>query len=468
MRNPWLALCVLLGAALPATGPAAAAPKSARWQIPTAVQKLPNGLTVVVSEDHSTPTFGLCLAYRVGFRLEPKGRTGFAHLFEHMMFEGTPTAPKGILQRVVEGGGGVDNGSTRFDYTNYVETAPVSALDAILWLEADRMKTLDFSEKNLANQRDVVKEEIRVNVKNRPYGIFFWTDLCGKAFDKWENNHDGYGSFEDLDKANVQDVEAFFNSYYGPNNAVIAIVGDVTPADVFAKAAKYFGPVAARPTPAPSDFSEGENAGERTLQQTDALAKVPAVAVGWKAPARGGEDHVPMAVLSDLLAGGEASRLYLNLVKGKELLLNLNGGVNWPLGTPWTYDGPTLLTLFGLYKPTTDAPTVVNAIQAEVDAVAQNGVPADELTRTKTKMVSDLYSNLELPLNRANALCLTQMFTGNAGWINELPSKIEAVTSADLKRVAGKYLTVANRTVIDRQPATPAAPAATAATEPGK
>src|SRR5262245_48721195 len=186
MRKPWLALCVLLGAAFPAISPAAAAPKSARWQIPTAVQKLPNGLTVVVSEDHSTPTFGLCLAYRVGFRLEPKGRTGFAHLFEHMMFEGTPTAPKGILQRVVEGGGGVNNGSTRFDYTNYVETAPVSALDAILWLEADRMKTLDFSEKNLANQRDVVKEEIRVNVKNRPYGIFYWTDLCSKAFDKWE------------------------------------------------------------------------------------------------------------------------------------------------------------------------------------------------------------------------------------------------------------------------------------------
>jgi predicted Zn-dependent peptidase len=457
MRKPWLALCVLLGAVLPAASPAGAAPKSPRWQIPTAVQKFPNGLTVVVSEDHSTPTFGLCLAYRIGFRLEPKGRTGFAHLFEHMMFEGTPTSPKGILQRVIEGGGGVNNGSTRFDYTNYVETAPISSLDAILWLEADRMKTLDFSEKNLANQRDVVKEEIRVNVKNRPYGIFYWTDLCGKAFDKWENAHDGYGSFEDLDKANIQDVQSFFMSYYGPNNAVLAIVGDATPAEVFAKIEKYFGPVPARPTPPPSDFSEGLNQGERTLLQTDALARVPAVAVGWKAPARGSEDHVPMAVLSELLGGGEASRLYLGLVKGKELVVNLTGGVNWPLGDSWTYDGPTLFTLFALYKPTTEAKTVVDAIQQEVESIAKNGVPAEELERTKTKMVSDLYSNLELPLNRANSLCLTQMFTGDAAWINEIPVKMQAVTSADLQRVAAKYLTVANQTVIDRKPAPPAA-----------
>ena len=172
---------------------AAAAPAASGFKIPIAVKKLPNGLTIVVSEDHSAPTFGVSIAFGVGFRLEPKGRTGFAHLFEHMMFEGTPVAPKGTLTRVIEGGGGVLNGSTRNDYTNYIASAPVSALDAILWLEADRMKALDFSDKNLKNQQEVVKEEIRVNVKNRPYGLFFWTDLVGKAYDKWENNHDGYG-----------------------------------------------------------------------------------------------------------------------------------------------------------------------------------------------------------------------------------------------------------------------------------
>ncbi len=165
---------------------ASAAPPPPGWKIPVEVKKLTNGLTVVVSEDHSAPTFGISTAYHIGFRLEPQSRTGFAHLFEHMMFEGTPVSPKGTLTRVVEGGGGVLNGSTRYDYTNYIASAPVSALDAILWLEADRMKTLDFSDKNLKNQQEVVKEEIRVNVKNRPYGLFFWTDLAGKAFDKWE------------------------------------------------------------------------------------------------------------------------------------------------------------------------------------------------------------------------------------------------------------------------------------------
>jgi predicted Zn-dependent peptidase len=164
-------LALLAVAAL--AGPASGASAPSHWQLPVATKTLANGLTVVVSEDHSAPTFGLCIAYRIGFRLEPRGRTGFAHLFEHMMFEGTPNSPKGTFDRVIEGGGGVNNGSTHYDYTNYIETAPVSALDAILWLEADRMKTLDFSDKNLKNQQEVVKEEIRVNVKNRPYGAFY-------------------------------------------------------------------------------------------------------------------------------------------------------------------------------------------------------------------------------------------------------------------------------------------------------
>ncbi len=142
-----------------------------QMKLPISVFKLDNGLTLVVSEDHTTPIFGLSVVYGVGFRLEPRGRTGFAHLFEHMMFEGTPNAPKGSSVRIIQGGGGSLNGSTRYDYTNYISTAPVSALEPVLWLEADRMRHLDFSRENLDNQRDVVKEEIRVNVKNRPYGL---------------------------------------------------------------------------------------------------------------------------------------------------------------------------------------------------------------------------------------------------------------------------------------------------------
>jgi predicted Zn-dependent peptidase len=459
MMNP-KAVAPLLALALFAPALAGAAPpgKPSGFRIPVETRTLGNGLTVVVSEDHSSPTFGLSIAYRIGFRLEPKGRTGFAHLFEHMMFEGTPNAPKGTLTRVIEGGGGVLNGSTRYDYTNYISSAPVSALDAILWLEADRMKGLDFSDKNLANQRDVVKEEIRVNVKNRPYGLFFWTDLAGKAFDKWENAHDGYGSFEDLDAATVGDVESFFRSYYGPDNAVLGIAGDVAPADVFAKAERYFGALPARPVPAPPDVAEPLNTAERTLEEKDPLARVPAIAVGFKMPARGSEDHVPAAVLADLLVNGEASRLYQGLVKGKELLLQIEGGVNWPLGDAWTYRGPTLLVLFGLYKPTTNAKAVVDAIGAEVERVARQGVPAAELERVKTKMKSDYYSGLEMFINRADAIALARLLGGDASFVNEVPGKIDAVTVADLKRVAAAYLTPANRTWVDRRPAPEAAP----------
>jgi len=434
-----------------------AAPEAPGFKIPVAVKKLGNGLTIVVSEDHSAPTFGISTAFHVGFRLEPKGRTGFAHLFEHMMFEGTPVAPKGTLTRVIEGGGGVLNGSTRNDYTNYIASAPVSALDAILWLEADRMKHLDFSLKNLENQQQVVKEEIRVNVKNRPYGLFFWTDLVGKAFDKWENNHDGYGSFEDLDAANLKDVEAFFGNYYSPNNAVIGIVGDVTPEEVFARAEKYFGALPARTLPAQADIAEGMNAGERTLTQSDALARVPAVAVGYKLPMGIGKDYVALVVLGDVLLNGDASHLYQALVKGKELMLQVQGGVNFPFESPWRNAGPTLFSYFGLYKPGSDANAVVDAAQAEIAKVAVSGVPATELARVKSKMRADFHAGLELPINRADALALAQLLLGDANALNTIPVEIAAVTVADLRRVASQYLTVDNRTVVDRKPAPAAA-----------
>ena len=253
------------------------------WTLPIQARTLGNGLTVVVSEDHTSPTVGVSVVYKIGMRREPQGRTGFAHLFEHMMFQGTPTAPKGVFDQVIQGGGGVLNGSTRADYTNYIEAAPVSALEPILWLEADRMRTLDFSAENLKNQQDVVKEEIRVNVKNQPYGLFFWTDIARLAFSKWENAHDGYGSFADLESANLQDVAAFHRDYYGPNNAVIGIVGDIKAEQAFALVEKYFGALPARPVPKGTDPSEPLNTAEKRESQTDALAQVPAVALAWSA-----------------------------------------------------------------------------------------------------------------------------------------------------------------------------------------
>lgn len=442
----------------------ALAAQADHWDVPVAVKKLDNGLTVVVSEDRSAPVVGVSVVYHVGMRLEPRNRTGFAHLFEHLMFEGSPNAKEGVFDRVITGGGGNNNGSTRPDFTNYIETAPVSALEPILWLEADRMKTLDFNPATLKNQQDVVKEEIRNNVKNKPYGGFMWIDINQQAFQKWENNHDGYGSFEDLESASLDDVRAFHRDYYGPNNAVIAIAGDVTPAQGFALAQKYFGSIPARTTPKAPDFAEGLNTQEKRITQSDALAQVPAIAAGWKMPPRGSADQAPMAVLGTLLAGGDASRLYLGLVKGRELALNVDS--LYGLTDPWQYNGPTLFTVFALYKPTTNADAVLGAIDQEIAKVANDGVDQATLARVKTKMLADWYDGLEMFIDRADSLAKLQTVWGDAKVANEIPTWISKVTSGDLQRVAKTYLTDANRTVIDRKPAAmlpaaaPPAPAA--------
>ena len=462
MRAPKFAL-LLAGLAL--SLPALAADGGDRWNLPIETKTLDNGLTVVVSEDHSSPTVGVSVVYHVGMRLEPKNRTGFAHLFEHLMFEGTPNAPEGVFDKVISGGGGRNNGSTRPDFTNYIETAPVSALESILWLEADRMKTLDFKPETLKNQQDVVKEEIRVNVKNQPYGGFMWIDIGQQAFQKWENNHDGYGSFKDLEGASLDDVRAFHRDFYGPNNAVLGISGDVTPEQAFALAQKYFGAIPSRPTPKAGDFSEGLNTAEKRIEQSDALAQVPAIAAAWKMPDRGSKDQAPMAVLGELLAGGDASRFYQGLVKGREIALNVDS--LYGLTSPWEYDGPTLFTIFALYKPNGSADAVLKAMDEEIAKVAAEGVDDATLRRVKTAMLADWYNGLESFLSRADTLAKLQTLWGDAKVANEIPGWIEAVTSADVQRVARTYLTAANRTVIDRKPApkpvAPAAPAAAAA-----
>ena len=455
------ALVAGLGLAL-----AAQAADTDTWKLPVAVKKLDNGLTVVVSEDHSSPTVGISMVYHVGMRLEPQNRTGFAHLFEHLMFEGTPDAPKGTFERVIQGGGGVFNGSTRADYTNYVASAPSSALAPILWLEADRMKSLDFSAKNLANQQNVVKEEIRVNVKNQPYGLFYWTSLNALAFDKWANKHDGYGSFKDLDHASIEDVKAFHDSFYQPANAVLGIAGDVTPEQAFTLAQQYFGKIPARALPERPDVSEPLNTKPRHAEETDALAKVPALAIGWKMPPRGSADQVPMMVLSQLLVGDDASRFYQGLVKGRQLLLSVRGGVNFPLGAGSDYAGPTLLGLFALYKPNATPDQVLGAIDQEIAKVVDQGVDEATLAGVKTKMLSDWYGGLEDFLDRADTLAKLQTLWGDANVANRMPGWIEAVTADDIKRVARTYLTDANRSVVVRRPV--AAPAAATDPAPAK
>jgi predicted Zn-dependent peptidase len=439
-------LLLLLG------GAPGAVPLRADWQVPLASKKLANGLVVVVSEDHSAPTFGVCVSYGIGFRLEPEGRTGFAHLFEHMMFEGTPNAPKGVLDQVIEGGGGFNNGDTRYDFTEYIESAPVSALDPVLWLEADRMKTLDFSVANLDNQRKVVEEEVRVNVLNQPYGSFYWLDLPQKAFTRFPNAHNFYGDFKDLDAATIQDVQNFYEQYYAPNNAVLAIAGDVKPDEIFAAAEKYFGSIPPRQVPQRPDVSEPPQAGERRFTQPDSLARVPALAVGYRMPPRNSHDAIVGAVVGELLHNGDASLLYQELVKEKKVALSVNGGVNWPLGNPFEYNGPTLMNSFIVYPPSVAEGQVLGAYADAIKNLTTQGPSAGEMERIKAKMQSDWYAQLEIPIQRASVVAHATLFDGNPDSVNEIPREIDRVTPQDVKTFASKYLVDSNATIIDRVP----------------
>jgi predicted Zn-dependent peptidase len=369
------------------------------------------------------------------------------------MFEGTPNAPKGVLDRVIESGGGVNNGDTRYDFTEYIETAPVSALDPVLWIEADRMKTLDFSPKNLDNQRNVVEEEVRVNVMNQPYGLFFAIDLPGKAFDTYPNAHNFYGEFKDLDAAKIEDVQKFYEQYYTPGNAVLAIVGDVHPDEIYAKVEKYFGAIPSRPTPPRLHLDEPPQKAERRASEQDKLAKVPALAVGYRMPPRNSLDALAGAVAGELLNNGKASRLYQALVKDRQVALSVDGGVNWPLGTPFEYNGPTLMTSFIVYPPNIGDNQLLSAFDAAIKELADKGPSQQDLDRIIAKMRSDLYGQLEIPIDRASALSHAVLFNGNFDSVYQTPEDLAKVTPAQVKAFAAKYLVDSNRTIIDRVPA---------------
>jgi predicted Zn-dependent peptidase len=420
---------------------------------PTQTKKLSNGLVVVVSEDHSAPTIGICVTYGIGFRLEPEGRTGFAHLFEHMMFEGTPVSPKGVFDQVAESGGGFINGDTRYDYTEYIESASIAALDPLLWLEADRMKTLDFSAKNLENQRNVVEEEVRVNVMNQPYGLFYAIDLPGKAWDTYPNAHNFYGDFKDLDAANIQDVQSFYEHYYAPNNAVLAVVGDVKSDEVFQKVEKYFGALPQRQVTPKPDLTEKPQISERRFTQEDKLATQPALGIGYRMPPKSPHESVVAAVTGELLHNGQASRLYQYLVKEKQVATEVQGGVNWPLGTFLEYSGPTLLTSFIIYPANLKGNDVITAYDTAIESLARTGPKPDELERVRSKMRSDWYDQLEIPVSRASALAHAALLDGDPMRVYSVPDELNKVTPDEVRAFAAKYLVKTNRTIIDRVPA---------------
>ena len=431
-----------------------------RLHIPIETVVLSNGLKVVIAPDSSAPVVTVGVYYKIGFRLEPRGRTGFAHLFEHMMFQGSANAPKMQHIKLINSSGGVLNGSTHYDVTNYYEAVPSNALERILWLEADRMRALQVDDENLRNQRDVVKEEVRMNVLNQPYGGFPWLDLPPVAFRNWANSHNFYGDFADLDAANLADVQAFFKTYYVPNNAVLVILGDVKPGEGIALSQKFFADIPAGPAPAFADPTEPEQTEERRGEVEEKFGTLPAMAIGYVAPKRRTADWCAMALLDQALHGGRAGKLYRELVLEKQIAVELDGGIEDIFG----YNGPTQMVTRILHKPEYSSEATLAAFDAVIREVQESGVNEDELTQLRVKWQSDYYSLVEgahggVPrYGLMHLLACFTLFDGQPQLVNSILDGFLAVTCAEIKSAAQKYLRSERRAIVFRKPLKAGAP----------
>jgi zinc protease len=429
----------------------------ARLAIPIESATLGNGLRVAIAPDFTAPVVTVGVYYRIGFRLEPPGRSGFAHLFEHMMFEGSKHAGKMMHIRLVNSSGGVLNGSTAHDLTNYFQAVPSNALERVVWLEADRMGGLVVNEENLRNQRDVVKEEVRVNVLNQPYGGFPWLDLPPVAFRTWPNAHNFYGDFHDLDAATVEDVRAFFRTYYVPNNAVLLLLGDVRPEEGFRLAERHFAGIAPGAPPR-IDVDEPWPSEERRGVVAEKFGALPAMAIGYRAPERRTADWRAAALLDRALHGGRAGRLYRRLVLEKDLVVDLDGGINYPMGGLFDYAGPALTVTRIFHKPEAAAEETLAAFDETIAEVQQEGVTADELEEIKVKFRSDYISALDsggqVPrFGLMHYLACFMLFDDEPGLVNTLLDSFLEVTPEEVRAAARKYLRPENRAIVLRRPA---------------
>ena len=422
------------------------------FQVPVDYYKLDNGLKVVLSEDKTAPTVIVAVYYNIGFRIEPRDRTGFAHLFEHMMFQGSQNLGKMEFIKLVQSNGGVLNGSTRFDFTNYFEIVPAHKLETMLWAEADRMRGLAITQENLTNQQGVVKNEVKVNVLKQPYGGFPWLDMPQYANTNWYNAHNFYGDLEDLDAATLEDVQKFFDTYYAPNNAAIAIVGDFDKEETKQWIQQYFGDIPSAELPEKPDVTEPRQEEEKKFTKDDPLANKPAVAVAYQMPERNTQEYYAMGLIDQILLQGDNGLLVQELRNEKGYTSGVGGGINY-LGNMFNYSGP-MLWMFNL---TYDNQTSQDSIMASVDTVIEGlkgKVTQEMLDRAIVKMRSQLYDNLggTFGLGRADLLCSFAMFDDNPARINTLESEFKKITPEVIDRTITEYLRTTNRTILTVNP----------------
>jgi zinc protease len=406
--------------------------------------RLKNGLRVIISEDHVAPVFSIALSYNAGSRDERRGRTGFAHLFEHMMFKGSENVGPGEHFTLVFNNGGDMNGTTNKDRTLYYETLPANQLDLGLFLEADRMRSLVINKENLDNQINAVQEERRLGVDNQAYGRTFEA-IDSLAFTSFAYRHSVIGSMADLSAASVEDVAAFFKTYYAPNNVVLAIVGDVKAADALAKVKKYFESIPAQPAPAPVDMTEPPPSGEKRLNLEDQLARLTRVDISFVVPPSSSADTEALSVLATVLGSGRSSRLYDAVVNKSQLATTINAGRG-------VSRGPGLFSVGMIVAPGKTAAAAEAAVYAEIEKI-QQAPPAEwEIEKARASATRALATQLQSSLQRAILLSQNALFYDEPGRINTTAKRIGAVTAADVQRVAKQFLTKENRSVIVTTP----------------
>jgi len=414
--------------------------------------RLRNGLRVILAPDRAAPVVGIAVLYDVGFRSEPEGRTGFAHLFEHLMFQGSANLEKLEHFRYVQSSGGMFNGSTHLDYTNYFELLPANALERGLFLEADRMRSPRINEENLANQIAVVKEEIRVNVLNRPYGGFPWLILPPVLYDTFPNAHNGYGGFEDLSNATVADASAFFDSYYAPGNAVLCVAGDIDPDETITLVERHFTGVARRTTPKRPDFGEPLPTAERRNAVIDPLAPMPALALGYRVPNPGADLHVYLAtvLLAEILSDGDSARLRRSLVQARRLVTDVSAYLG-TFGDPLEERDPTRLNITAHYPDRRSTETVLAAVGEEISRIAEDGTEPGELDRVRTKFAATIYRELDQVLSRSLEFAKFELLFRQADLVTGLTPLLAQISDADIRAAAAR-LKPETRAVVELLP----------------
>lgn len=423
-----------------------------KFQVPVEYYKLDNGLKVILSPDDTSPTVIVAVYYNIGFRIEPKNRTGFAHLFEHMMFQGSKNLGKMEFINLVQKNGGVLNGSTRFDFTNYFEIVPAHKLETMLWAEADRMKGLSITQENLTNQQEVVKNEVKVNVLNQPYGGFPWLDMPQYANTNWFNAHNFYGDLDDLDAANLEDVASFFKTYYAPNNAAISVVGDFDTKETKQWIEKYFGGIPSSELPAKPDISEPKQTDEKRFVKDDKLANNPAMAFAYHMPERNTPEYYAMGLLDQILIQGDNGLLRQKLVTEKGITSNINGGINY-LGNMFNYNGPMQLMFDFTYDNDKSTEEVIATVDEVMDSLKDN-LTQEIIDNALIKVKSQLYDNFggTFSLGRADLLCSFALFDDNPNRINDIESQFESITPDIIKKTIDEFLRKTNRTILTVNP----------------